>query len=439
MARKLTCIAILLSLLVATVACRPRITVRLTTLVYHDGSLDRRVEIVGRTADGEVPTEDDWIEEDARIHLAQPDAWERVERGPGWLRAEGFFLNADELPALLAVQSGASAKTARMRTLVELDDRVVLKRWSYVERHGDPYSATESAAALEALVELAVEALSSELYDHFGSGVDPAPAERLLRDEGRSLAQALLTVNRSASGWEQTEDRVDRWTRVLQQHGVPARPPDDPDDYWDQQMLVILDWARERVADVVSTPETPIRPHDLSFWPSGDDYEERVSEIAIRVWGSEDELFAEVEPHLAALVGYYGGDDVPRFRFECRVQLPGTLFETNGTPDDESVVWLFRERDLTFGEIRLRAESVELQDAALVSLGARREFDALALVRLVDLLWKRDRHGALAEVLTRAVEEADLDLLRDENTVPEELILVAAELADLLDPSIPLE
>jgi hypothetical protein len=385
------------------------------------------VEVIGRKSDGETPTDDDWLGEQAGIRLAEPDSWKRIERGPGWLRAEGFFTSADELPAVLSMETESAAKPARTRTLLELDDRVLLKRWSYVERHGDPYSDAESAAALEALAELAVEALSSELYDHFGAAVDPAPAEHFLRNEGRELAQALLTVNRTAPGWENADTRI-----------VPAVAPEDPEDYWEYQTPVILDWARERVLDAISTPDMPVRPDELSFWPRGGEFEEAASEIATRVWGSEEELFAEVEPHLAALAGYYGGDDAPRFRFECRLRLPGTLLKTNGTPDDDSVVWLFRERDMTFREMSLRAESVELQDDALIALAARRDFDALGLVHLADLLWTRDKEGGLVEALTRAVDEGDLDVLRDEDAVPEELILIAQELADLLDPSVPL-
>jgi hypothetical protein len=439
MLRKLTSLALLLLLAAAAVACRPRIVVRLTTTAYHDSGLDRRLEVVGRTSDDEVPTENDWLAEEAGVTLAAPDAWPRVERGPGWLRAEGFFPSADVLPPLLSMRTESAVRPARTFTRLEIEDRVVLKRWTYVERHGDPFSAADSAAALEALVELAVEALTSELDVHFGGGVDSAPAQRLLRGDGRALTQALLTVNRSAPGWLHVEDRAERWTQVLAQYGVPVVPVDDHEDYWDVQGPTLLEWARERVADSLSTPEAPISAEDLAFWPTPDNFDERLSEIATRVWGSEDELTAEAEPLLAALVGYYGAGDIPRFRFESRVQIPGTLLKTNGTQDGDSVVWLFREQDLTFGEISLRSESVELNDDALVTLGARRKFDMPALVRLADLLFERDPEGVLVEPLTRAVAAGDLDLLREEDGVPDELSQIVDEVADLLDPTVPLE
>jgi hypothetical protein len=438
MPRKLIGLALLLPMLVGTLSCRPNIVLRMTTEVYHDGSLDRRVEIVGRTSDGEVPTEDDWLEEKARIRLAEPEAWKRVERAPGRLHAEGFFLSADELPIVLSLQTHSASKPARTETTLDVDQRVLLRRWTYIERHGDPFSPTESAAALEALVELTVEALSSELHDHFGGSVDPAPAENFLRNEARALAQSLLTVNRVTPGWENSTSRIERWTQVLTQSGVPALPVDDPDDFWDLQMPTILDWGRDRIATSLSTAEQPILPDDLSFWPRGDEYEETAAEITARVWGSEDVLFEKVEPHLAALAGFYGGDDAPRLRFESRVTLPGTLLTTNGTPDGDTIVWLFRERDMTLREMTLRARSVELQDEALRALGARRNLDTITLIRLADLLWERDRDGGLEDILTRAVQQANLGILRDEDAVPEPLLPVAQELADLLDPEIPL-
>jgi len=437
--RRLAGLSLVLALVVGVVACRPWIVVRLTTIAYADGSLERRLEVTGRTSDHEVPTGDGWLEEKAGIRLAEPDAWERIEQGPGWLRAEGFFLSDDDLPAILAMRTEGASRPAHARTRFETDDRVVLDRWIYVERHGDPYSAADSAAALEALTELAVEALTSEIETHFGSRVDPTPAQRLLRGEGRGLAQALLDVNRSAYGWEEALDRIDRWSQVLARYGIDPVAVDDVQEYWEAQWPEVLGWARDRIATELSTPEDPIAPDDLTFWPSADEFEERATEVAIDIWGSEEEFLEKIEPHLGALVGYYGSGDSPHFRFESRLRMPGTLLETNGTPDGDSVVWLFRERDLTFGEKSLRAESVALNREALTALGARREFDIMGLVRLTDLLVTRDPDGALGEMLARAVAEADLELLRDENAVPDEMLLIAAELADLLDPAVPLD
>jgi hypothetical protein len=432
-----TCLLALVTLSVLTaISCRPELVVRLATRAYRDGSMDRSVEVVGRNSDRESPTEDDWLQDKIGIRLAVPDAWKRVESGPGWVKAEGFFLGDDELPPILAFDKSAAGRHGRTRTIFEVEDRVVLKRWTYVERHGDPFSPADSAAALDALAELAVEALRQEVHTHFGSEVDTGAAERFLRHEGRALSAALLTSDRSSSAGRHDDERTERWSSVLSQHGVPIAGVGS-DDYWEVQTPALLEWARDRVAERLSTAERPIDPGELSFWPVGQDFQEQANEIIERVWGSEDELLELIEPHMAALEGYYGAGDAPWFRFEVRLQLPGTLLSTNGTPDGESIIWLFRERDMTFGEINLRAESLELQTEALISLGARRDFTKQQLVRLADLLFKRDPGGDLLAVLESAEEQASLDPLLDEDALPDELEFVAAELFEILDPQTP--
>ncbi len=152
-----------------------------------------------------------------------------------------------------------------------------------------------------------------------------------------------------------------------------------------------------------------------------------------RVWGSEEQLADLAAPHLKTLLGYYGGESA-RFRFEVAVELPGTLVATNGTQSGTGVVWLFREADLTTEDSVLQAQSVQLRQDALRALGARREFDTVQLLQLVDLLWKRDPQGELAALLARAVQQSSLASLSDSSEVPELLELRARELAELLDP-----
>jgi len=425
---------LVLAVILGTTSCRPELIVRLSSLVYHDGSLDRSVEIVGRTPEGATPTDDAWMVEEAGLRLADPTAWDRVEEAPGRVRAEGFFGSVDELPPTISFKTGETARRARIRTKLDIDERVVLRRWSYVEMHGDPYSASDSAAAIDALTALVVEALRSELNVHFGGRVDTGPAEDFMWNRARALAKAALSVTRSSAGWENGASRRERWTQVLGQYGTTPAMPDDDESFWEFQLPMLLDWGRGEVAAAISTPEEPIGVEELNFWPTGEDHEEQLTEIAKRVWGSEDRLFELVEPHLDALSGYYAGDMVPRFLFEVRVRLPGVLLKTNGTPDGDSVVWIFRERDLSFRDLAMRVESIELQEEPLVALGARRKFDRARLVQLADLLWKRDKDGQLVEALERAVKEGSLETLRDEDEIPDEIEAEARELADLLSP-----
>lgn len=430
---------LLLAVLVAlcTVSCRPELVVRISTRVYVEGALDRVVEIRGFTAEGERPTDPDWLASEAGIRLAEPEAWGRVDQDAGRLRAEGYFPRVDDIPAILVYDTQTGQRPDRVRTGLQIDDRVVLRRWIYSETHGDPFSATESAAALEALVELAVEALREELHRHFGADLDTAQAEALLRNDGRGLASALLSVNRRTPGVERAEQRAGLWSEVLRQQGIEPVPVEEPLEYWDTQIPVMLEWSRARIAASISTPDAPVRSEELTFFPISIDDAELLTGVVERVWGGEEELTRLAEPHLSVLSGYYGGDNSPRFRFEVRVAMPGMLLRTNGTPDGDGALWLLREADLSFLDNTLRAESVELIDEPLVALGARRELDRARVVQLADLLWKRDEGGVLVDLLAQAVEQGRLDLLRDENRVPSEFGNRARELADLLDPEIP--
>jgi hypothetical protein len=148
-----------------------------------------------------------------------------------------------------------------------------------------------------------------------------------------------------------------------------------------------------------------------------------------------EDLTHRIEPLLPALSGYYGDIGGPRFRFEARVVVAGKLLRTNGTPDRDSVVWVFRDDDLAKGPRVLETESVEANDDALRSLGARRDLDTADLLQLTDLLTERDTAGQIHKVLVEAVRAGKLELLRD-SKVPAEAQVLARELADLLDPAV---
>ncbi len=433
-------VAILLTAVLA--GCRPELVVRFQTTVYRDGTVSRSLELRAsgesdETKDTEDDAEEDWLDASG-VSLPDADLWASVERGPGWLKAEGFFLGVDDLPPLLAFDVGDSPRPARMETRLEIAERSILTRWVYSETHGDPYSAAESARALDAVLGLLVEALDAELRRLFGPELDSGPADEFLRGEARALAWAMMAVNRGAPGAEQMETRAVQWTQLLSQYGLAVAPAEESESFWDAQVPVLLDWARGRVAAALSLGEQEVQPAELTFWPSGADWEEQATAILERVWGSEQEFYEQITPYMAAMAGFYGGDDAPRFSFESRVRMPGALVRTNGTPDGESVIWLFRQQDLSDGDFVLRAESVEPIWSALTDLGARRDFDRAALLRLIDLLWRQDSDLGLTRLLDEAVRQKSLGPLRDEEAVAPQLQDLARELADLLDPDVPL-
>jgi hypothetical protein len=426
-----------IALALAAAGCRPELIARFATTVYPDGSLGRVLELTAEDDETEAATDEDRLAA-LGVGLADPEAWSDVERTRTSLRAEGFFARAADAPPWIGFDLGDERRPARNETKLEIDDRVVIRRWTYTETHGDPYSKADSALALDALVALVSDALRTEVRRNLGPEIDTAAAEEFLKSEARALAWAMLAVNRGASGWERMETREQRWSQLLRQHGLPAEETVEAGEFWKIQMPVILDWLRDRIASALSVPETPIDAGDLAFWPAGDDWEEDVTALIQRVWGSEEELTALAEPHLAAMAGFYTDADAPRFRFEGRLRMPGTLLRTNGTPDGESTIWLFRQQDLSLGDLQLRAESVEPIFRVLTDCGGRREFDRASLLRLGEILWKQDADGRLTEILRAAVKDSRLELLRDKAVVPDELQDLALELADLLDPDVPL-
>ena len=418
-------------------SCRPELLVRLTTRVFHDGSLERRVDVRGWNPDGSVPDEEDWLASSVGLRLAEPDAWSRVERGLDRLRAEGFFASAEELPPILSYRTDTGRRADRVRTELKIEERVVLQRWSYREFHGDPFSRADNDEALDALVELLVEALESELHREFGEELDSAPAADLFRNEGRALAQAMISLGRRTRAGASEAQRVELRAQTLVQHGAPTIPVEDPEAFWEAHVPLLVEWSRARVAQAISTPDDPVSPDALlAFWPDPDDPLPRLEEWAQRTWGGTEAVEQQIENSLETIGGYYGRGNSPRFRFEVSVQMPGTLLGTSGAPDGSGARWLFRNEDMNLGDFVLRAESVEPLDEPLTVLGARREFDVPQLIRLADLLWKRDPEGVLADLLAEGLRRGGLDPLRDESLVPDVYKQLARELADLLDPEI---
>jgi hypothetical protein len=417
-------------------ACRPDIVVRVWTRIYEDASVSRRLEVSGRRADETKPAKKDWLEEEAGIHLARPEAWARHDADTGRLSAEGTFPAAADVPPSLAFETDAGLVPDTATPAVTVENLVVLKHWVYTETYADPFGASAISSALDHLLGMAAEALRDELRRQLGDRVDTAPAERFVKTEVRSLAGELFDARSRNPGDARAAARESAWAAVLARHGIAASPAGEK-GFWKAQQAGLIDWSRRRLADALSRPDAPMLPADLAFWPTGDDWEKRSEETVERVFGSSDELLKSITPSLRALTGYYGDLGSPRYRFEPALEMPGRLLATNGTAGREGVVWFLRDEDLGAAGRTLEAESVTLDDEKLRVLGARREFEPAQLLQLTDILSRRDPDGVLRRVLMTAVEKGRLSILREKDAVPSELELLVRELADVLDPAVP--
>jgi hypothetical protein len=427
-----------LAALLVLAGCGEEVVVRESTRVYRDGSLSRSIEISGREADGSTPTDAAWLAETAGVALASPDAWGRIDERPGYLAAEATFARADGVPRILTHAGEKGSVLDRTRIDLRDDDLVVMRRWIYEEVRGDPYGAEELAAAVDAMVELAVDYLREEVRKEFGSGMATARAETFLRRDVRSLALDVFGLMRQTLGSEDDPAAMAALLEILARHDVRrpgGDPPSSDDDLFDVAAPPVMTWMLDGLATALSTADAPVAPEDLDFWPTLED----LSTLEISDQPQADprvEAFTRAaEVLLDALSGYYGNEGSPRFRFESHIEMPGRLLRTNGTPGTDGVHWLYRNVDLALGDVTMTAETVELDLDALVALGARRDFDTAALLRLTDLLATRDTEAVVRELLAAAVETGRLDLLIDEERVPDELERLARELHELLDPS----
>jgi hypothetical protein len=137
-----------------------------------------------------------------------------------------------------------------------------------------------------------------------------------------------------------------------------------------------------------------------------------------------------------AIEGHYASGGSSRYRFRCRITLPGTVLATNGAVEDGGLFWFFRGEELAGGDMVMQADSVELNLRALKALSARRDFQLLDLLNLVDILGDRDPEGALKERLKQAIDAGDLALLASEqDQLPPELQSLALELFAILQMS----
>lgn len=417
--------------------CRTEVVVRIASVVFEDGGVERAVDLVASDPEREEPPGPNWIPDDVGLDLAEPDAWSRVERDPQRLRAEGYFPSSAEVPASLVYRTDLGPRADTRGLSVSIRDHGVVRVWELTERYADPIGRGEVERALGALVDMAVDLLLDEMRAFFGGDMDLRRAEVLLREDGRRLGRAALAASRQAPGVGRDEERTLAVGEALTAEGAPPVGDVGDEDRLLALVRSLLAWERDRVAAALSTDERAVSAAEMTFWPGGDDLETDVVEMIAR--HRDEESFQEEALRAASgLSGYFGAGNSPRLRFEVSARLPGTLLRTNGTPSDDgrSVLWLVRAEDLAGEETVLHAASAALDRRALTRLGARSRLELPELLRLVDLLERRDPHGDLAAALAVALDAASLEPLRDPETLPDTIEEAAGELADLLDPDV---
>lgn len=383
-----------------------------------------------------MPTESDWLARAVGLFLAEPRAWRVIEERPDGFLAEALFIDAGEVPPSFAHETDQGVVPDRARVSLEAEDLAVLTRRVYEEQVADPFGPSNLEAALDALTEVAATALGDELRREFGSRANVAPAVTFVRGEGRAVAAELLGIIKDHPVAHVGAERARLLSGVLAHYGI-ARPEELFEAReWVDSLEMLLDpvllWSRDRVAGLLSTAEERVAAEDLSFWPTGDVLGETLGTTTDEPEPPLVTDFKEaVDSLLGAMEGFYGSPAAGRFRLEARVELPGRLLRTNGTPLEQGVAWVFDNAALSSGAT-MRIETAELDADALVALGARRDLGAVELLRLCDLLTDPEHGERLRGALARAVEQGSLDPLLDDE-LAEQAGADVRELLELLE------
>lgn len=413
----------LLVLLLLLTGCGEEAEVRVVSQVFPDGGLQRTLRLDARDPERTDPYPADWLQTGPGLLLARPEAWDRVETSATSLRAEGFFAPGEIVPPLLAHPGPeGDSRSDRGQVALARDDLVVLDRFTFRETLGDPYGVEEVGTALDALLDAVAKRLADALRRQFGPDIATKQAESFIRKGARASLLDLFTALRETEAPGKRAGRHARLAEVHAKHRLPVAS-DEPDRAVQADLEALID----RVAAEVVRANPRLDAAALTAFVAGD-------QGAIAAILEEPEISALVEGLQLAFFGAYGLGT--RVRFLCRLTLPGRVLRTSGTVEGDAVVLTFDQDDLAAGDVVLDVESVELNGDALTRLGARRDLDAAALLRLVGLLTRPDLAVPLRAALQRAVETGKFGPLR-EGLEGDALAQAGAEIAGLLDPSAP--
>jgi hypothetical protein len=412
----LLCLALLLA------GCGEEAEVRVVTQVFPDGSLRRTARLDARDPKRDEPYPADWLASGPGLILAAPEAWDSVETLPTGIRVDGFFAAGEPVPPLLAHRGEDGDRADRGQVTLVKDDLVILDRFTFQEIVGDPYGAPEMGKALDALLDAVASGLRRDLRRQFGPDVATQSAETYIRKGARGTLLDLLTALRETQPDGKRSARVTRLVEVHAKHRLPLTT-DDPDRALEADVAALID----RIAAELVRANPRLDAAALTAFVAGE------GGAVTRIL-DDPEVAPSVEAVQAAFFGAYGLGS--RARFLSRIALPGRVLRTNGTLDGDAVVFTFDQDDMASRDTVLDVESVDLNGEALTRLGARRDLEAAALLRVVDLLVRPDLAQPLREALARAVETGSFRPLR-EGIAGDTAKQAGAELADMLDPSAP--
>lgn len=421
----------ILPLVLISPGCGSDILVQVQTTVLPGGVVERRVEAL----ESQRLDEAGHPKPDRLLEVARPAVWKHIEEKNDRLILEGTFGTAADVPPAFSLSMGDQDQKPRHveerdRLRLESSDCVVLTHWRWREIYSDPIEPVDPGPVLDRLTEKFILSFREEIRRQLGEAVDTTRAEALIRGEGRLITGQLAEAMRGTSALENEKDMSQTWTRVSRALGLPVAETADGTQFLDSQIWVLMARAREKVALALSTPDFPVAPEDLAFWPISEDHRsEKPDFLESLLDGPEGEELVQ-----ALFGGFFGEGGGHQFRFVMRVVLPGRLLRTNGAPDDNAATWFFRSQNIRARGVTLDAESFAFDTSRLRRLGARTDLGPAAALEIVDILETGDPQGHLRSLLLEAIEKRNLNLLRQRPEKWPGDPALADNLADLFDP-----
>lgn len=423
----LICIALTFTL---APGCAPTISYRVDMKVYEDASCKRKVIVKG-TAHEKLKSQQVKLHD--YLDLPDADAYDHFVLTPSTLILGGSFESPDMIPSDFVKQTMHTDKLAKNRVLFRHIDMVLIRFMDFEERIDDIVERSEGEKALVELNNLVLDELLALFESRFGEDYDLSAAKEFLRAESSKLAVRLYArlweMRRSKRGGIafMSEDR--EWRNILaeeaRRQGVEIVGQDDEEDGDEsKQKKILTEWVNQKLNELTSPRAEGGAALRVDFLEDKDartklltDLQESVSQRH----GSVKVFLEKIEPLLPKIFGAFLISEYsiiptnPQFDFQVRLDLPGTVIQTNGLQDlDGKLLWSFTERDLGLTGTAMWARTVVIDQEAVKSLGLK---DFPGHLNVVERYFREFRgpggkpNKDLVEVMRACVETKSVDPL----------------------------
>jgi hypothetical protein len=358
------------------VGCKPTIVVTMRTRVAESGATTRETKLE------RVGGDDKKDAANRQIRDAFPPGFgdlfpQRAETANA-ITLGGSFASPEAIPADFARAVEVVGGVSRNRISFKKADILFGTHYLYRERFSDAIEPEDLGAARDALIDQCVRFVRGAARHEFGREWNLESFDGWVKKDVRPLLVDLMEIWYSEqrnfdrkdphTGKTGFDRAVTRARARLERAGVTL----DEDLNAPLNRLLIEAWLSDQLALHLTKKTTGARAKAEDFkylFPEPPLAAEwsglaRVTEAtAVQEYGSVDAAKASFEKSFLAVTGTYGIAD-HNYRFDCAVEMPGTLLRTNGNVEgDSSAFFVFEGNDLFPRGVTLELESVVLDTA----------------------------------------------------------------------------